>query len=95
MERKIPSIRTGNFVKDTSSSENAWFVTGGGGAVPPLQYRHGLFRYPFRKLVKFLENFVSRGWQRLVIVLRVWCCESGGTCKIFGKKFFENFIFRG
>ena len=68
-----------------SSSENAWFVTVG--ELSAL-YNTGMavFRYPFRKLVKFLENFVSRGWQRLVIFLRVWCCESGGTCKIFGKK---------
>ena len=66
---------------DISSSENAGILTGGGDMPPPPPYDTGMafFRYPFRKLVKFFENFVSGGWQRLLIFLRIWCCESRGT----------------
>ena len=53
-------------MKAFSSSKNACIITGGG-PVPP-RYNTGMvfIRCPCRKLVKIFENFVSRGWQRLV-----------------------------
>ena len=47
-----------------------------------------IFRCPCQKLVKFFANFVSRGWQRLVILI---FCEFSVVrveeiVKKFGKK---------
>ena len=67
-----------------SSSENAGLLTGG--HAPPPRYNTGMafFRCSCRILVKFCENFVSRGWQRLVFV-----CEFGVVRVVELIKFLE------
>ena len=72
--------------KNVSSSGNAGILTGGT-CLPRYNTSMAFFRYPFRKLVKFCENFVFRGWQRLVIF-----CEFGvvRVVELFGK-FLEKF----
>ena len=65
-----------------SSSENAGFVTEGT-CSPRYNTGMAIFRCSCRKLVKFCENFVSRGWQRLVIFAVVRVVE---LVKILEKK---------
>ena len=57
-------------IYDASSSKNASISTGGD-LSPRYNTGMALFRCHCRKLVTFFENFVSRGWQRLVIFFEI------------------------